>query len=311
MILILQYFGWILTLIAMCNMKSFIKSLGKKANEVGALLSTKAPAVKSKLVDLGHTANDHASAAKVVIEKRSNQALLKAQEIIESPQAQAMSKSINSGINQLKVTVDKTLYSMISSEEKSTTTESPSDEESKLKNAIAKLDGRDKLGVAAEVMSVAGGAAAGAAAAGTIAGAAGATTLFGSTGLASLLGGVFTVSTPVGWVIGSAVVAGAAGYGLMKFARSGAKQDVARRELIERLTNRLSNLSSPDDECQTQTKELQHLLALTMALQLISDSQGDRMIALVESGALKPELAISRLKSLARSAGALKQNTVT
>ncbi len=289
-------------------MKEFIKNLGQKASGVGELLDSKTPMVKAKLAELGRTAIEHASAAQEVLEQRSAQAREKAQQVIDSPQAHAISNSISSGISQIRSTVDKAVSSMSNTEKAPPISGSMSEEESKLKNAITKLGGRDKVGVSAEVMTAAGGAAVGAAAAGTIAGAAGATTLLGSTGLASLFGGVFVAATPVGWVIGSAVIAGAAGYGLMKMARSGAQQDIARKEMIERLTDRLSALQNQDNG-QTQIIELKQLVALTLASELISDDQGRRMIELVENGAMKPALAITRLKSLAIEAGIIEKTT--
>lgn len=115
-------------------------------------------------------------------------------------------------------------------------------EESSIKNAIGKMRGRDKIGLTGEYLATAGGAAAGVAVAGSIAGAAGATTLLGSTGLAGMLGGVFVTATPVGWVLGSAALLGAAGYGVTKMIRSGSEQERVRREFIERQTERLLEL---------------------------------------------------------------------
>lgn len=262
--------------------------------------------IKARLVDLGRSAIEHTSAAQGVLEKQSAQFRYKAQQVIDGPQAQAISNSIRSGLNQISSTVNKAVLSISETEKGSSVSESINDEESKLQNAISKLGGRDKIGVSAEVLAAGGGAAAGVAAAGTIAGAAGASTLLGSTGLASMFGGVFVAATPVGWVIGSAVIAGAAGYGLMKMAGSGAQQDIARKEMIERLNDRLSAIQNQGDG-QTQIIELKQLVALTLASELISDDQGSRMIELVENGSMKPELAINRLKSLAIEAGIIEK----
>ena len=127
----------------------------------------------------------------------------------------------------------------------------------------------------------------------------------GSTGLASLFGGIFVTTTPIGWVIGSAVIAGAAGYGLMKMARSGAEQDIVRREMIERLTQKLADIQA-DTEDQSPIGELKRLFALTLATNLISEEQGRRMIDLVERGAMDPSIAAKRLKYLALEAGVIE-----
>jgi hypothetical protein len=288
--------------------KSTIETLGQKVSEAGELLSSKSPLIKTKLAEIGRNAIAQASAAQEELEKKSAQAREITRQVIDSRQAQAISGSITAGINNLKVSVTRTITSVDSRKEPPMpfTAEDAGGESSKLENAIAKLSGRDKVGVSAEVITAAGGAAAGAAAAGTIAAAAGATTLLGSTGLASLFGGIFVTATPVGWVIGSAVIVGAAGYGLMKMARSGAQQDIARMELIKRLTDRLSSIQAQGTE-QTSISELKQLVALTLASKLISDDQGRRMIELVEKGAMNPAIAISRLKSLALEAKIIEE----
>lgn len=281
-------------------MKSFIEGIGKKVEEAGELLERNSPLIKTKLAEMGRSAKTRASAAKEVLEQKSSQAHEIARQVIDSPKGQAITDPITSGITNFKESVSKAITPASSHQEGS------ADEKSKLENAIVKLDSRDRIGVSTEVFTAAGGAAAGAAAAGTIAGAAGATTLLGSTGLASLFGGIFVTTTPVGWVIGSAVIAGAAGYGLMKMARSGAQQDIVRKEMIERLTHRLSLLQAQSTD-QLPIDELKQLVVLTLASNLISDEQGRRMIDLVEKGAMNPLIAINRLKSLALDAGLINE----
>lgn len=171
-------------------------------------------------------------------------------------------------------------------------------EEASIRTAIEKMSGRDKVGLAGEHLAAAGGAAAGVAAAGTIAGAAGATTLLGSTGLAGMFGGVFVTATPVGWVLGSALVMGAAGYGIAKLIRSGSEQDRVRREFIERQTERLMALEeakAPQDE----KVELGQLMALTLAAGVLDQADASRMVDLVDAGKLPVALALERVRSLA------------
>lgn len=170
-------------------------------------------------------------------------------------------------------------------------------EEARLENAISELQKSDKVGTAGEVIVTAGGAAAGAAAAGTIASAAGATTLLGSTTLASLGGGIFVVSTPLGWVVGSAVVVGAAGYGIAKLIRSGGEQDHVRKNIVERLNRRLDVLRDRPD-CCTVMEELQLLLPIAVGSSLVTESQADRMLELIGDNKLNPELALNRIKAL-------------
>lgn len=280
-------------------MKSFIERIGKKVEEAGELIERNSPLINTKLAEMGRSTKARGSAAKEIFEQKFSQAQEIARQVVDSPKGRAMSESISSGIANCKESVSKVM-SPASSRQVGNL-----DEKTKVENAIAKLDTRDKVGVSAEILTAAGGAAAGAAAAGTIAGAAGATTLLGSTGLASLFGGIFVTTTPIGWVIGSAVIAGAAGYGLMKMARSGAEQDIVRREMIERLTQKLADIQA-DTEDQSPIGELKRLFALTLATNLISEEQGRRMIDLVERGAMDPSIAAKRLKYLALEAGVIE-----
>jgi hypothetical protein len=287
--------------------KAFINELSQKAAGVGELIHDCTPAVKEKLAEAGRSAKAQVVLTQESLAAKSVQACEIAQDVIASQRSQELVHNITAGFNNFKESVTTVVASVV---DKSAPIDVPvsadqNTDKAKLANAIKKLSGRDKVGVSAEVLATAGGAAAGIAAASTVAGAAGATTLLGSTGLASLFGGIFVTTTPVGWVIGSAVIAGAAGYGLMRMVRSGASQDITRREMIERLTKRLSSLQEQSEE-QAPLVELRQLVALTLAAELISDEQGRRIVKLVENGSLNPALAVDRLKSLALQAGIIE-----
>jgi hypothetical protein len=111
------------------------------------------------------------------------------------------------------------------------------------------------------------------------------------------LGGVFVTATPVGWVIGSAVVAGAAGYGISKLVRSGGKQDHIREQLIKKMELRLEALKK-DKRNELSLTELSQLLIVAIEKDLISELKAKSMISLIENGSLDPDIAIQRLKSL-------------
>ncbi|MGQ7817270.1 hypothetical protein ACUTAH_16655 [Metapseudomonas furukawaii] len=174
-----------------------------------------------------------------------------------------------------------------------------------IKQAVEKMRGRDKLGLVGEHLAAVGGAAAGVAAAGSIAGAAGATTLLGSTTLAGVLGGVFVTTTPVGWVLGSAAVMGAAGYGIAKLVRSGSEQDRLREAFIERQTQRLMDLETalaPQDE----KVELSQLIALTLVAGVLEQDTARRMVDLVNAGSLPASLALERVRAIALAEGVVE-----
>lgn len=166
----------------------------------------------------------------------------------------------------------------------------------KLRHALDKMRGRDRVGVAGESAALAGSAAAGAALAGSVAGAAGASTLLGSTTLAGVLGGVFVTATPVGWVLGSAVVAGALGYGAVRLVRSGGKQDRLRAEISDRLNTRLETL---EQRCAIDSDlDIGRLIAERLEAGVITPEAAQRIVSLVEKGHLDPELAAQRLRAI-------------
>ncbi|WP_156955879.1 hypothetical protein [Solidesulfovibrio alcoholivorans] len=98
--------------------------------------------------------------------------------------------------------------------------------------ALESLSGRDKIGVAGEILTTTLAATGGAFSASAAATAAGASTIFGSTTLGSALGCVFVASTPLGWTVGCAVAAGFLGFGISKLVRSGGKEDQKRKEIL-------------------------------------------------------------------------------
>ena len=186
--------------------------------------------------------------------------------------------------------------------------EAEGDDGSAIRLAIEKMRGRDRVGLAGEQLSGAGGAAAGVVMAGTVAGAAGATTLLGSTGLAGLLGGVFVTATPVGWVIGSAAIFGAAGYGIAKMIRSGSEQDRRRKDFIGRQTERLMTLETGSPTVDERA-ELGQLIALTVAASVIEEDAVRRMVNLLNTGKLAVPLALDRVRRIALTHGLIESKS--
>jgi len=175
-------------------------------------------------------------------------------------------------------------------------TDGAASEESRIESALKRLQGKDRIGRVGEVAGVAGGVAAGATAAGSIAGAVGATTLLGSHGLAAAFGGVLVTTTPVGWVIGCAVVGGAAAYGVVKLARSGGHQDALRDRLSKSLTSRLRQFRTsppaPDE------REFQAALDRAIGAEAIGAEDAQQIRTLVLQGKLLPSIASQRLRLL-------------
>jgi hypothetical protein len=163
--------------------------------------------------------------------------------------------------------------------------------------AIRKLNGKDRVGTAGQLLATAGGFGAGASAAGAIAGAAGATTLLGSTTLGSVLGGVLVTTTPVGWVIGCALAGAAAAYGVSKAVRSGGRNDRIREEVITRLTIRLNQLQKNRQDIVRTLARLKINIGNAVRDGHISSEQACRLVTLVEDRKLDPQVALARIQA--------------
>jgi hypothetical protein len=84
------------------------------------------------------------------------------------------------------------------------------------------------------------GVTAGIGASGPIAATFGATTLMGSTTLASIFSGILVTTTPIGWVVGSAIAAGSLAYGTGLLIRSGERCDNIKKKTIKEIKQRMS-----------------------------------------------------------------------
>jgi hypothetical protein len=291
------------------GIESYLARLKHAKQSVQERIEAEIPRAKELLEKSASASAAITTKAASAISEGCSNAAVRAKELIESEEAKIAGTKIKDASQRanhlLADTGIKTLgYLRKSTSASSNSVESP-EAERDTRLAIDNLSVRDKVGVTGEGLATLGGAAAGVAAAGTIAGVAGATTLLGSTTLASVFGGVFLTATPVGWVIGSAVLAGAAGYGIAKIVRSGSEQDQVRREVIQRLTGRLAALQA--DAITADCKaELNQLLALTVGAEAITDEGAARMVMLVESGSLRPELALERVKAIALAKGVIE-----
>ena len=292
-------------------MKYDLKELKKRALEASALINKNIPITKDVIDSVSKSIHESAELTK----KSFNEATAKTHGIIQTAMEDERTKEVIKKVSsttktttkEIKKYTEKVIDAIDDIQEKNFSSESldETDSAKNINKVIQKLKAKDKIGMVGERLTAAGGAVAGMAAAGTIASAAGATTLLGSTSLASALGGIFVTTTPVGWVIGSAAIAGAAGYGLAKMVRSGSQQDQVRKEIIERLNKRLQTIQSKSKDHDILT-ELNQILSLAIMSGLIKDDQGERMIELIAQGSLKAEVALTRIKALAISAGIIE-----
>ena len=290
-------------------MKDFLTGLkGKLSVAVGERIERHRPGATAELDAVRREMARHTAEFQQTLNDKAADAKAFAQRVATDELTQRAISRVSDGIDLAKegltaaaLSVVSTVTAKGSSGESGPLADSGAEHE-KLSATIEKLDGRDKVGVSAEVLGTAGGAAAGVAAAGTFAGLAGASTILGSSTLGSALGGIFVATTPVGWVVGSAVLAGAAGYGLTKLARSGARQDRLREEIVTRLMRRKQAMNE-GSAAQSNLTDLAQLVAVALAAGTISEAQGLRMVGLVERGTLSVEVAVKRIKALAASEG--------
>jgi len=288
------------------SMKFNISALKKKALESVDFISEKVPLSEDALAAASKHVKNAASATK----KELSDAALKVNSTVQSVREHESTKEFLTKTNSLastaKVEIEKRSRKILNGTKPSNASE-PSETETVegLQNVVDKLKVKDKVGIYGEGLAAVGGAAAGAGVAGSLAGIAGASTIFGSSTLASVLGGVFVTTTPVGWVIGCTALAGAAGYGISKLVRSGSKQDHIRKEVIERLNDRIQNIKF-EEKSHEIFVELNQILSIAIMSQLVTEKQGEQMISLIEKGALDPEVALKRIKDMAVSAGLIE-----
>ncbi|MGJ0515983.1 MAG: hypothetical protein ACR65O_09600 [Methylomicrobium sp.] len=160
---------------------------------------------------------------------------------------------------------------------------------------------RDRLGILGELGVTGLGVTTGIAISGTVAGAAGAATLAGSTTLASLLGGVFVTTTPVGWIVGSAVVCGSLAYSLGKRVRSGSKFDTIKAQAIKDLESRIAAMKKGAELSQDDDEKMANVITTIQYLvvnRCLTQDKGTEILAAVEKKSLDIDEAFERLQGL-------------
>jgi hypothetical protein len=280
-------------------MKERFKQLSNLSGEMAAFAKRELSSAQetldkslTKAVDIGNAAKDN-----IILGVDKSVDLLQSAgdtELVKSVREKAKTLADSTVEHTSKITGQLVSLTTKSEIEPTHKTDTATDE---LNFVIGKLKGKDKVGVAGEALAAVGGAAVGIAAASTLASVAGASTLLGSSSLVGVLGGTLVAATPVGWVIGSAIVAGAAGYGISKLVRSGSHQDQIRVQLIKKMEGRLAALRQ-DHPKESSLEDLHQLLSIVIEKGLISEVQAERMVVLIENGSLKAEIALQRIKSL-------------
>ena len=166
-----------------------------------------------------------------------------------------------------------------------------------------KISPRDRVGILGELGVTAIGAGAGVAASGAMAGALGVSTLLGSSTLGSLLGGIFITTTPVGWVVGSAVGIGVLAFGATKLIRSGGKNDAIREMNIRELTDRIAKKkqeawkTSRDEE---KYKKLIESIQLLVINRRITQEKSNELLKNIENERISIDFAFNTIEGMLR-----------
>ena len=147
------------------------------------------------------------------------------------------------------------------------------------------------MGNAATTGSVLAASGTGAAASGTIAHIFGATAIPVLTKLGAVFGFTILAATPVGWVAGSAAVAGALAYGSAKLIRSAGSCDEMlerRRERIAESNDRFDQVLATLGTTPAEHSEVADRLKQAVAAGHLTAESADRVLEQVRQGLINP-----------------------
>lgn len=164
-----------------------------------------------------------------------------------------------------------------------------------------KYSPQDRLGILGELGTTGIGVTAGVAISGAAASAAGVATLAGSTTLASLLGGIFVTTTPVGWIIGAAIVGGSLACAVTKAIKSGSKADLLRARTIREIEERIRSLKDSTLKEESENKNFAQVISSIKILVVnhrITQAKGTKILAAVEEKQLGVSEAFDLLQAL-------------
>lgn len=154
--------------------------------------------------------------------------------------------------------------------------------------AIKQLKKPDKVGLVGTTLGTLGGVGGGMAAASAL----------GTTTYLALGGIAITAAPPVALLFAAGALGGAAGFGILKLARSGGRQDLVRKQLVRRLEKRLNRLHGRDYG-RHDLAALNTMLKQTVLNGVVSEQQAERIVILVEAEKLQLSVILSRLGALA------------
>ncbi len=158
----------------------------------------------------------------------------------------------------------------------------------------------DRIGTLGTLGVVVTGAGAGALGATGLASVFGISTLLGSTTLASVAGGVFIVSNPIGWALGTATAGAAAAYGISKLVHSGGKHEEKKQANIKAMRTEIANYNKEVKKASESEKigQVAGAFALLLENDLMEEQKVTKILEGVESGEINAEYALSIAQSI-------------
>lgn len=128
----------------------------------------------------------------------------------------------------------------------------------------------------------------------------GASTILGSSSLGSYLGGFLATTTPVGWIIGTSVIAAISAFGISKLIKSGGKHTQIRKQNLKEIDNRIIELNKnlPANCGSNNLNILVELLEQAVSLELMPQEQANILLKGVKEQTISVEFALETTREL-------------
>jgi hypothetical protein len=159
----------------------------------------------------------------------------------------------------------------------------------------------DRLRILGDVGIVATGMGMGTLAAGTLAGMAGATSIPAATAAASVFGITVATATPVGWIVGAALIGSASFYGISRLMRNGALSEGKKQELLRAYQDRLREIEAKErTDSITPNDRNQFIVSLRELIEknVLSPEKAFRLIKAVEDGRIPVSQAYNLVSAI-------------
>jgi len=128
----------------------------------------------------------------------------------------------------------------------------------------------------------------------------GASTILGSSTLGSCLSGILATTTPVGWVIGTSVIAAISAYGISKLIKSGGMHDQIRKQNVKDIESKILKLDKQEQSARVNDDfdVLREALRQAVSLELMPQEQADILLNGVEEKTIDITFALQATKEL-------------